>query len=750
MGSNFNLCLCESCSLNHPERGINKIPAWLTDHPKFSILGRQWNVLRVGQAPGEVENTLKRPFCGPAGKMLWRLDMEAGLERDRLPMTNIVACWPPDDRAPTGKEMACCYGRLKDEIHQAKPELMVAFGGPALSHLTGKSGIESHRGQFFDLLPDYDYPCKVLALYHPSFIMRQRHWIATAVEDLKLIQSFFIDGPRVEYMDEIAPKMYLNPSEGELKEFLSRVKKEDVLIFDLETTGLNPRQDKVIGQAYCFNPYEALSVCLTEEDPRWEVIKQVQEDKSVKKGVQNGSFDYGMLRPLGIKTENIYWDTRLAETLIHPDMPKNLQAMRAYYTNIPPYKPSSKEMASIQSWPKEKMMRMGCMDVLSTYAVMQGQKPLLSEKEHKLQQDLLLPLIEVFCEMEGRGMKVNVDTLASMYGREFPKLEELRASIEEEIGINPASPKQIKEKYNLPDAQEDTLTYHIKRNEYADIFQKIINFRKKQKGLSTYLKGIYERLEDGRIHTTYKIEGTGTGRPSSSDPNLANVPEPFRVIYTPDDPDHVFIETDFSQLELRVGGLIAPEPLILREMADGIDPHERTRIKIYGEEEKPRQRLITKAVVFGTLYGRSARSIAIEFGITVAEAEHIQSVCINRYPGFLAYKKRCERQVLDNGVLETPFGRRRVVTTITQGYNTPIQSTAADVGLTTLLRLYRAGFDLRITVYDSFLIHARRSDYKEVVREIKKVCEEPYELFHGYLFPTKSKWGDNWADLEAI
>lgn len=747
MASDFTKCNCQGCTLN----GLPKVPAQLPENPAFPFLG-------VGQAPGGVEGVTGIPFTGPAGKMLWRLMKDAGLVKTQLDITNIVACPPPDDRIPTNLEQQCCFERLKDEIHQRQPKLIIAFGKPALEALTGHTGsMEAARGSFFDLLPKYGYECKVLANYHPSFVMRQRQWIDKAIEDLKLAVQYLMSPEYVTGGTMLEPQMELDPSYGALSDYLGSVREKDVTEFDLETTGLNPRVDRVLGISFCTNPEYATSAYLTEEDSRWELIAGFLKDKRRKKSAQNGSFDYGMLTPLDIEVENIVWDTRLAETLVHPDMPKNLQAMRAYYTKIPPYKPSEKEMRQTANWPKEKLLRMGCWDVITTNMVRTAQEPLMTKKELFLQQDLLIPLIKVFHHMMSRGIRVDVEQLAGLYAKMFPRLEAMRAEFDP-IGLNPASPVQIKKHFGLRETSEDTLTYHIKRNDTnAQWYQKILDYRGLQKTMSTYLKGIYERLEnEDRIYTEYKIEGTGTGRPSSSDPNLANVPAEMRVIYVPDDEEHLWCEVDCSQLELHVAGLVAPEPLILKELAAGVDIHEMTRKEIYGGEEKPRQRLITKAVEFGTLYGRSPYSVAREFGVSVAEATRWQAVCINRFPGFLAYKKRMDRTVANGEPLESIFGRRRFVQTTTQGYNTPVQSPAADVGLYILKRLFNAGFDVRITVYDSFMFQVPRENYMPIVKEAVDICQQPFEIFanndfpNGYSFPVKAKVGPNWYNLEKV
>jgi len=133
--------------------------------------------------------------------------------------------------------------------------------------------------------------------------------------------------------------------------------------------------------------------------------------------------------------------------------------------------------------------------------------------------------------------------------------------------------------------------------------------------------------------------------------------------------------------------------------------------------------------------------------VSEIEAQQWQVDCIYKYPEMPKYKQMCDRQLMEDGYVTTPFGNRRYITSRTQGYNTPIQSAAALVDLTALLKLYRAGFDLRLTVHDDNVIQA---ETKEEVMEAKKISEEPFDIFDGYSFPVKCKWGKNWYETKEV
>jgi len=725
---------CESC----PLKGSPQVPWQFVDNP-------QYPVLFVGQNPGKIETFTKIPFTGPAGKMCFRLLVEAGLDKRNLCFTNLISCPTPDDREPTKQEIECCKGRLKAEIHILQPELVIALGGLATLVLTGiDEKIGKIRGNFYSLDQSFGFDCSVLVCYHPSFIMRSRQYIEEAVKDFVKIKEFF--HPTVEVTSE-EPQFKLNPGLNELLSYFNWF--EGVTTFDLETTGLNSRKDEILGISFCNSSNHAVACYLHKEDERWGVIKNFLEDGTKEKCTQNGLFDLAFLDQRSIKVEGLTFDTHVAQKMLNPDLPADLNFLRQQFTDIRPYKPSNKEMKRTGFMSKDQLLTMGCWDALTTFRVMQEEKERLSGKEMYLINSLLLPLIPCLNSMEKKGLLVDQDTLAALYGEMFPLKEQLIREFEP-LGLNPGSPVQICKYFGLKDSQEGTLQYLIKRNDInVEWYQKILEYRGHEKAMGTYLKGVFDRLEDGRIHTRFKF-GTGTGRLSSEDPNLQNVPEPLRVIYIPDDPDHYLVSLDFKQLELRVLGITAKIKSLLDSLERGEDPHEELRKIIYGGEESGRQRLITKATLFGTAYGRTKRSIGIEFGVSDSEAESWQKTCLYKYPEVHNYWKETEKALSSQGYIETRFGRKRYNLDKRQGYNTPIQSTAGDVNNTTLLKLYKKGFDLRLTVHDDNLFQVHKDHWQEEVIEAVKLAEEPFAELDGYSFPVKPKMGINWRDLKEV
>ncbi|PIN72128.1 hypothetical protein COV21_03140, partial [Candidatus Woesearchaeota archaeon CG10_big_fil_rev_8_21_14_0_10_45_5] len=210
----------------------------------------------------------------------------------------------------------------------------------------------------------------------------------------------------------------------------------------------------------------------------------------------------------------------------------------------------------------------------------------------------------------------------------------------------------------------------------------------------------------------------------------------MRSIYVPDDEEHLLVSLDFRQLELRVLGVVAKIQSLLNSLALGGDPHEELKQVIFSEGRESlgppeRQRLIAKAALFGTVYGRTKRSLGIEFGVSDAVAESWQQFCVHKYPEVSSYWKETERLLATQGYVETPFGRKRYNLDRRQGYNTPIQSTAGDINNTVLLELYKKGFDVRLTIHDCNVIQVSRKTLREEVMEAKRISEEPFAELEG-------------------
>jgi len=726
--------------------------------PQHTPTTSQLPVLLIGQAPGKVEGLTKTPFTGLTGKMLKGLLLDIGLDLHSLYINNIVSCAPPEDRIPTPSEIAACFEGLRYDIKQAKPKLIVALGEVAAYALTDKRGIKNIRGQKFPLLAKYNYKCEVLCLLHPSFLIRQRQWIELAKQDLKGINNHFFPTTLTQVSTPKEPTFIYDPSPSELAEHFNNMS-QHITSVDIETPGeLNIRKASIIGIAFSASRDLAIGLDFTNpsaiSDETWQVMKKFLEDPKAQKSMQNAFFDVGVLRSNGVDTKGLTYDTLLAEHTMYSDMPGNLDFLRGKYTDVPQYKPSKAKMKTIGSWGKEERLCMNCWDVIATHEVRLAQLKIMDKGQLDLLKNIELPLIDVCDSLERKGIRIDVNRLAILYKKLQPQADLIEKTHFSPLGINPRSPKQLIKHFGIKSTDEKTLKYLIRRNKGdVKLMQTLLDYRKLLKITSVYLKGVYDRMDEGRIHAHPNSAGTGTGRFSYKNPNLQNVPDPLRIIYTPDDEDHVFIKGDYNQMEVRVAAVLSQEETMLKDLAEGRSIHQLMGKDIFHKEWNeltPKQQLRVKTVVFGTLYGRGSRSIAIEFNVPTSLAEQWQKIYVDKYPKVNAYLQKQTKNFYSTGRCITPFGRVRVLQTLTQAYNAPIQSSAADVLKVQLIKLYKEGFDLRVTVHDDIVAQADRKISMEVLREFKKVMESPVELLNGYVFPIKAKIGDNWFQMKEV
>ena len=736
------------CTLNGESRQVK----W------YNPSSLQYSVLIVGQAPGKTEIITGVPFTGGPGKTMYSCMKLVGLNKGQLAQCNLVQCQPPADkrgldRAPTAFEQECCFSQLYNIIQELQPELILALGSASIKALTGHDGAaQSLRGQCYPLVTKYNHTCPVICMLSPTFYMKARSWIPIAAKDFNMVHEYFIDKKDIYTNDEY--HFNIDPTYEELKNYLY-TQTEEPITFDTETTSLNPREAILLGFGFSTSYTSAHGVYFYPGDHRWDLIKTWLQDSNIPKAAQNGNYDLAVIEnQMKILVQGLVYDTRLAEQILNSDMPKDLDHLRAMYTKISPYKPSKKEMKTIASWGKERMLKYVCFDAMTTYQVMTEQKKLFLPGQAELLEKHLVPIIPALNHMSQVGMKLDVKTLAIMYRDRVIEGERLEKEIIAELGINPSSPKQIMFKYDLESSDRETLEEQINFNHpQAAALQKILDYRDCAKGAGTFLKGVYDRSENGRIHTQYNIEGTGTGRLSSENPNLQNVPKPYRVIYIPDDDDHILISGDYSQLEVWVVSILAGRGTLYEMLRAGLDVHEEMKkeILLYVPSRlKEQARLVAKTIVFGTIYGRGERNIAQTFGVSTTQAREWQDIIFTKAPELRDYQRNSMNQFKTFGYVETPFKRRRYVQSYPQALNAPVQGTASDVTLTSLRRGFDMNLDLRLQVHDEIVIQAPADRLEEYSLKLRSSMESPIRELQNECFPTEQKWGSDWYNMTKI
>lgn len=388
---------------------------------------------------------------------------------------------------------------------------------------------------------------------------------------------------------------------------------------------------------------------------------------------------------------------------------------------------------------------------------------LVESEQEELLLSLEMPLAEVLADMESVGFYIDREGIRA-YGEQLGAVASaLEAQIFFHAGkeFNVNSPKQLGEVLfdilKLPHAKKTKTGYSTnaeildKLRPYHPIIEEILDYRRVTKLKSTYADGLLKVADEhGRVHTTFKQTGTATGRLSSTEPNLQNIPirtelgRELRRFFLPEDRDYVIVDADYSQIELRLLAHISGDENMIRAFREGVDVHTSTAATVFGvseEEVTPEMRKRAKAVNFGIMYGIGAFSLSDDIGVSIAEAQQFIDRYLAGYPRIGLYLKEVIEKAYEKGYVTTVLGRRRYIPELAGSnkmqqkfgervaMNSPIQGTAADVIKVAMVRVHRAlrekGLDARLIlqVHDELLLEAHRSCAEEAKQLLKEEME---------------------------
>ena len=555
--------------------------------------------------------------------------------------------------------------------------------------------------------------------------------VTEKIKNIPLQTSLFDDQIIVEskYKDinSVNHKYVLVDTDDLRKELVLMLKQQKEFCFDTETTGLNIYDLELVGISFSWEKHKAYY--LPVPNNREEVIemladfKSVFENERVRKIGQNIKFDIMVLNTYNIETSGPLFDTMIAHYIIQPELKHNLDYLSNQYLDYSPVSieemiGKGKNQISMREVPVSKVKDYACEDADLTWLIKEKlEKELEKTKFTDLAENIEFPLIYVLAEMELNGVKVNSNAL-NEYSKQLTKeLIKIEKNIHELSGemFNISSPKQLgevlfdklkivenakKTKTKQYSTSEDTL---LKLKDKHPIINEILEFRSVKKLLSTYVDALPLLINKttGRIHTSFNQAVTATGRLSSSNPNLQNIPirdergKEIRKAFIPYSEGHTLLAADYSQVELRLMAHISKDEHMIEAFKNNIDIHATTAAKIFHlenvDEVTSEQRRIAKTANFGIIYGISAFGLAQRLEISRTEAKTF----IDDY--FLGFPK--VREYMDNTIasarskiyVETLMGRKRFLYDINSrnatvrnfaernAINAPIQGSAADV-----------------------------------------------------------------------
>ena len=507
--------------------------------------------------------------------------------------------------------------------------------------------------------------------------------------------------------------------------------------FDTETTGLDANNCELVGLSFSVAKGEAWYVPLPANQSECRTIlfefKSLLENPLISKIGQNIKYDILVLKWYDVNIQGELFDTMLAHYLIDPDSRHNMDLLAENYLNYSPVSISTligdkgKNQGNMRDADLEKVKEYAAEDADITLQLKTEFEPVLkSVNAWKLAQEIENPLIYVLADIEHEGVKIDQNALV-----EFSKTLEIdirafESTIYEKAGVkfNIASPKQLGEvlfdKLQLDSQAKKTKTGQYQTGEdvllrlanKSDIVADILDFRQLQKLKSTYVDALPQMINSktGRVHTSYNQAVAATGRLSSNNPNLQNIPirtergREVRKAFIPRDNEHVIVSADYSQIELRIIAEISKDENMMEAFVNGLDIHTATAAKVYGialDEVNSTQRRNAKAVNFGIIYGQSAFGLSQNLGIPRKEAAEIIENYFNTYPNIKKYMSDTMNFARENGYVETIMGRRRYLRDINsanqtvRGFaernaiNAPIQGSAADMIKIAMIRIHQ-------------------------------------------------------------
>lgn len=736
----------------------------------------------IGEAPGEDETTRsKRPFTGGSGRILTALCKAVGIDRNKIFTSNVVRCRPtaPDarggvkDRPPSKVEIAHCLPFLAEELDRVKPNLVVALGATALYVFKDRDEIGKYRGQCFTSASGQ----KVIATYHPAHLMRQQRMFPLVHEDLRRAAEE-AKTPELHRVS-VGYRTY-GPGEGDLDALRSTVLTRGFLCEDLETTrsgdiNAGPKRFARRSTILCcgFGTEARQADCYAWTDRVAEFVRWAHAQPTLEIVGQNvESFDFPYLEEKGIPyPAGRRFDTLLAFHLISPDLPKDLGTQGSVYTDREYWKDKGRHAKTLE----ETMLY--CDEDIdgTTRAYLEERKELKYLGLEDLFYGSVMPLQPVLRHMTDRGMRKNEDlanTWAIAMDRTANEKERLLKDGLGNVFFSVNSPKQLMkllyEDLGLPVQYTRDKNRGVRPTANAEamdalaeltdnkIFHLVNDIRTLRKWKSTYC-GISVD-ENSFVHPEFGSAKAANGRLNSWNPNAQNVPNDLREMIEADTPEHVIVSADWSQVEWRVEMALAADELGLQMYADGRDIHKTAAVgftNVPYDEVTKIQRHMMKFVVYGLLYGRSAKSIGKQTGQDEDTVERQIAGFFKVFTGVQRHLKLIEGLVTKQNYLRNPFSRRRWWYTrmITEAYNFLPSSTAADM-MYVVLPLLEAqlptGATLRLTVHDEVDIVTLKDNkvLRQTVECIRDIMQQPWpQIVEGSLRPdvVKRFYPNGWA-----
>lgn len=794
-----------------------------------AVLGRgnkKAHIMIIDESPDFAGVSTGQLFYGNNGKILGKLLEGAGLTFEDVYCTTLVKCRTNKGGAPTQEVIHACSKYLDNEIQKIQPKLIVALGTTVKDFFGERKSLAKIRGQVINV---DGYP-PILVTHRPAYLRKNRSAFNAVQGDFQILASKEWD------FDPLTHRGYtLLSTIDAVKDVARKLIHADKWSFDIEATGLRfaslkydaetMSDKKLMLLSVSFSLKERESVCIPLDHPEstWtvkergyiqKILQKVFASKALKIG-HNVSFDISALTVNGIPVVRPFWDTMIGAYLLQENGALSLEAVINRNTSMPPYK----SMVNVKNLYNEPLGRVAAYNNSDTDGTLRCYNSLsakMQENHHYVMDKIVMPGMEALAFMERTGILLDENRLVELdafYGAEEQKLKEVfftkhkrvlsKASGGGEFNIN-SSQQLVKllfgvmkfpVDYYTKKKQPSTQAKHLKllkKRDRTGIISDLLAYRKVSKLRTTYIDGSKERVcTDGRLHTHYNYGRTVTGRLSSSDPNLQNIPKKGRVkqLFIPGD-DRVFIQLDYSQIEYRLLAEYSKDPNLIKAFNSGVDFHSATAanfLDIPLESVTSDDRSAGKTFNFGVVYGVSIQALyellkgmqaskpkAEQKKVTLADVKRKHAKYLSTIKVAKKWMEKVERQAVEAGYVTSMFGRERHLPyaqlrgvnkwektekarALRQAVNAVIQSAASDITLMALYELYEAlmvkGLDAHLvfTVHDSIGLSVHKSQAKKVAYLAKLIMERvPARYVHSVPIKVDVEMGKNWFDLKEL
>jgi len=579
---------------------------------------------------------------------------------------------------------------------------------------------------------------------------------------------------------------------------LEKLLKQSSVCFDTETTGLDALQAELVGIAFSWEQQKGYYLALPQDQGETQAIidtfRPFFENPQIEKIGHNLKYDLKVLLKYDLRVAGPLFDTMIAHYLINPDMRHNMDVLAETYLNYSPQSITEligrkgKNQGSMRDVPLDQQTQYAVEDADITLQLKHHfEKELAEAATTELFKTVELPLVEVLTDMEAEGINLNVNFLNQLSKTLTADIAVLEKDIYSEVGetFNLASPKQLGvilfEKLKLVDkpkktktgqysTAEDILSYLAKDHPIVD---KILEWRSLQKLENTYVSALPNDLNPQtlRIHTVYNQAVAATGRLSSNNPNLQNIPirtprgQEVRKAFIPRDSDHILMAADYSQIELRIIAALSKDPAMVKAFQNNEDIHAATAARVFGvpiEEVNREQRSNAKTVNFGIVYGVSAFGLSQQTKLNRTESKALIDTYYNSYPQLKQYISDQVNFARENGYVSTVLGRRRYLKDINSqnavvrgaaernAVNAPIQGSAADIIKLAMIQIHQKIINenwqskMLLQVHDELVFDVLKSEREGFEKMVKTEMENAFDI--GLPLLVDIGFGENWLE----